>query len=137
MLSANADNIGNIIQRMHDIEITKIPVNPLDLIMANRWQIGTYHTFEQTLGMTCQEICEQISSRAFTFYSHSHDTFYIFYNGEREPDQIRFSLCHEIGHIVYGHISKEMPVLCRKDQNKSERDKQADEFACFILQTYR
>lgn len=132
MLSARADNM-ELFRRMHDINITTIPLSPFDLVAVNRWQLSTYQVFSQTLGMNVEEMAQQISPRAFAFYSFSHKTYCIIYNSDVLPENIYFNLAHEIGHILYGHVSPEMPLMCFVDSNKVERDKLADQFARFIL----
>lgn len=132
MLSTQIDNTETVFTRMSDINIEKIPLNPLDLIMANRWQVSTYQIFSQIFGMTADEMKAQISPSAFSFYSHSNNSFCIIYNSELSQDLIYFNLAHEIGHILYRHISPEIPMYI-KGMNKLERDILADQFARFVL----
>lgn len=133
MLSSALDSMG-LFRGMHDILITSIPVNPFDIIAENRWQISTYKIFSQIMGMSNEHIKEQISPRAFSFYSFTNKTFFIVYNSDKQPDKIRFHLSHEIGHILYGHVSSSIPVMGPMDKNKLERDALADQFARFVLQ---
>lgn len=133
MLSAKADNMG-LFRRMYDINITTIPLNPFDLISINRWQVTTYQIFSQVMGMSTEEMEQQISPRAFAFYSFSHRTYHIVYNSDTLPEKVRFNLAHEIGHIVHGHISPRIPLMCFEDNTKPERDALADQFARFVLQ---
>lgn len=133
MLSANADNMG-LFRRMHDINITAVPLNPFDLITVNRWQVTTYQIFSQIIGMSTEEIEQQISPRAFAFYSPSYKTYHVVYNSETSPAKVHFNLAHEIGHIVHGHLSPSIPLMCFAGSNKPERDALADQFARFVLQ---
>lgn len=134
MLFAIADNIADVSTRMHDINITKTPLNPFDLIITNKWHVCTFSLFEQILGMTSEEMKEQISPRAFSFYSSATDTYCLIYNSELDEEHIYFNLAHEIGHIFYKHVSPESALLGKRDSGKSERDNQADQFAHFLLQ---
>lgn len=132
MMSAKADNM-ELFRRMHDINTTTIPLSPFDLIAVNRWQISTYQMFSQTMGMSVEEMEQQISPRGFTFYSFTNKGYSIIYNSSAQPERIQFVLAHEIGHIFYGHVSPNIPLMCFEDCNKIARDKLADQFARFIL----
>lgn len=132
VLSTTIDNIG-LFKKLHDINVTTIPLNPFELISLNRWQLGTYQLFSQIIGMSIIEIEEQISPRAFAFYSSSYKTYFIIYNSNVLLEKIRFNLAHEIGHILYGHISFNVPLVQFEDSNRLERDALADGFARFVL----
>lgn len=134
MLKEPFDTMGPLFRRMRDINIISIPFNPLDVIIANHWQMSTYRVFSQILGMDAEDMKLQISPRAFSFYSFSSNNFYIVYNSDQPPEKITFNLAHEIGHILHGHISPVSPVMTREDENKLERDVMADQFARFVLQ---
>lgn len=129
-----SEDKGLLFRRMQDISITSIPLNPFDVIVANRWQVSTYRAFSQVMGIDVEVMEREISPRAFSFYSFSNETFFIIYNSNARPEKIIFSLAHEIGHILHGHISPGNPVLARWDESKVERDALADQFARFALQ---
>lgn len=134
MPSESFDLMGPIFRKMRDINITSIPLNPFEVIMENRWQLCTYYVFSHIMGMKVEKMKNEISPRAFSFYSFSKHTFYIVYNSDQLPEKITFNLAHEIGHILHGHISPVSPVMTREDENKLERDVMADQFARFVLQ---
>lgn len=133
MLTANADNMGILLRRMHDINITTVPLNPFDLIAINRWQVTTYQGFAPLMGMTAEGLAQLMSPRAFSFYSPTQKTFFIAYNSDVLVENVYFNLAHEIGHIFYGHISERRTLMGAADSGKSDRDKLADQFARFIL----
>lgn len=134
MLTANADSMGHLIRRMHDINISTIPLSPFDLIAVNRWQIATYHSFAPIMDMTAGELAQLMSPRAFSFYSPTQNVFFIVYNSDTLVEKIYFNLAHEIGHIFYGHVSDQRTLMSTRDRDKLERDKLADQFASFVLQ---
>lgn len=119
---------------MQDFNITAIPLNPFDVILLNRWQLCSYQAFAQVMRMGAEEIEQQISPRAFSFYSFSNETFFIIYNSNQLPEKITYSLAHEIGHILHGHISKATPFLTEEESERLLQDTQADQFARFALQ---
>lgn len=133
MLTANADSMGLLIRRMHDINITTIPLSPFDLIAVNRWQVTTYQSFAPLMGMTAEALAQLMSPRAFSFYSPTKNTFFIVYNSDVLVEKVYFNLAHEIGHIFYGHISEQRTLMNSMDSGKLDRDKLADQFARFIL----
>lgn len=113
-----SEDKGLLFRRMQDISITSIPLNPFDVIVANRWQVSTYRAFAQVMGIDDDVMEREISPRAFSFYSFSNETFFIIYNSNARSEKITLSFAHEIGHILHGHISPGNPVLARQDKNK-------------------
>lgn len=52
-------------------------------------------------------------SDAKCFYYPDRDTYMILYNEARPKTRIRFSLAHELGHIVLGHLNNERTEISR------------------------
>lgn len=87
--------------------IDNLPVNPFALIEKNCWGLVTYSSLCQTIGQgtTAADIVETCKSGdGFTIYNGRN--FCIAYNDlVSVKSRIRFTLMHEIGHIVCGHFT--------------------------------
>lgn len=73
----------------------------------------------------------QISKDGYTFYENN--VFSIFYNEDRPKGRQRFTISHEIGHIIlYHHLYVPSKILT-SNKNKGIWECQADTFAQNIL----
>lgn len=114
--------------------IRSLPVNPSRLIERNGWVMYTYVQFAKKLGRTVGEIAARFSPEAFVFWSVRENNFVICYNANFPVPVIRWSLMHEIAHIVLGHISAEVPSLNRvRSEERSVFEIEAQGFARRVL----
>ncbi|WP_285122098.1 ImmA/IrrE family metallo-endopeptidase [Lactococcus petauri] len=114
------------------------PVNILQLISQfPNIHLATYREFNATIALSLGKLAEQISSEAFS--SKTSTGFVIFYNDDTSlkiPRRIRFSLAHELGHILLGHFDTYEGFLPRNgfgvvdSQIEGEADVFASEFLC-------
>lgn len=70
------------------------PVDLRDICDKNNWKLIPYTSFDWKL--------YSISSDGFSFVNNGE--VYIFYNESRMTERINFTIAHEIGHIVLGHL---------------------------------
>lgn len=114
------------------------PVNILDLIsLFPNINISTYNEFNETIAQNFGKRAEQISDEAFSA-KVSTDSYIIFYNDDTSlkiPQRIRFTLGHELGHILLGHFDNYEGFLPRNGFGvvNSEIEGEADVFASEIL----
>lgn len=114
------------------------PVNILQLISQfPNIHLTTYKEFNSTIAISLGKTAEQISSEAFS--AKTSTGFIIFYNDNTSlkiPRRIRFSLAHELGHILLGHFDTYEGFLPRNgfgvvnSQIEGEADVFASEFLC-------
>lgn len=117
-----------------DQRIRSLPVNPSRLIKQNGWRLYTYAQFADRIGQTLEKVVEQFSREAFVFWSQRENNFVICYNASFPVPVIRWSLMHEIAHIVLGHISPEVPSLNRvRSEERSVLEIEAQGFARRVL----
>ena len=69
------------------------------------------------------------------FTKLSHGKYYVFYNEQNPPPRIRFTIAHEIGHIVLGHLHAEGITTANREPNISDSpiEFQANIFASRLL----
>jgi Zn-dependent peptidase ImmA (M78 family) len=85
--------------------ITAFPIDPFDIIRKNGWELITYSDWANDFKLTVKEVAKVLGSvDGCTLYDEGHYT--IVYNDTIEtPGRIRFTLMHEIGHIVMSHLT--------------------------------
>ena len=118
---------------LHDEGITRLPFDPFRAIAAREnWQLYTYAAFDR-MDPDGAVRAVQIARDAFSrpVLCGGKPVFMILYNQDiRSGERIRFSLCHEIGHIVLGHHAA-AASSCRPES--AEEEAQANLFAAAVL----
>lgn len=87
--------------------ICALPVDPLSLARKNGWVVYTYDEFSHIIHPTAYSLLLGHENDGFCFYSRRHQTYFICYNSQRPADVIRWTLAHEIAHIVLGHVGSD------------------------------
>lgn len=114
--------------------IRSLPVNPSRLIKQNGWILYSYSEFAATIRQPVSTVIDRFSPEAFVFWSSYENTFVICYNADYPNPVIRWSLMHEIAHIVLGHISSDVPNLTRvRSEQRSMFEQEAQGFARRVL----
>ena len=113
------------------------PLNLLDIFRAGGCTVKTYQELSQKSNISVQRVGLCLGSEdGFVCYDASHDRYRLAYDCERRGARMRWTLAHELGHIVLGHLEdfpetsiarKQSPVLL------DILDKEADKFAGEIL----
>jgi len=97
--------VNSAILFLLDSEVSAWPTNPKLLIKDNGWHLKRYSAMaaETDCVFSAGEVsAELLIEDAFTMAIAG--AYHIAYNDALTPkERIRFSLCHEIGHIVLGH----------------------------------
>lgn len=90
---------------------------------SKKWNLIPYNNSDKEL--------MQLSSDGYTFYENNE--FSIFYNQDKPRTRQRFTIAHEIAHIIlYHHIYVSSKILM-KNKGKGIWEYQADTFAQNIL----
>ena len=79
--------------------IHNIPIEPFKILEERGYVLIPFSKFNK------EDCFEQVNddNDAFSFYSPKHKTYFIIYNDEKPLPRIRFTLMHELGHIILGH----------------------------------
>lgn len=103
-----------ISQFQEDQHLTNYPLDPFEIAEKNDWVIIPYTDFHLDL--------MDISEDGFTYYYSGK--FYIYYNNMKPINRIRFTLFHEIGHIILNHHTefKKETLHISKDDNFIESE---------------
>lgn len=102
-------------------------------------QLITYKEWDSFMGQKIGRLASTYSPDAFT-YNHPQIGFILAYNNKTTPyhrqriQRIRFSLAHELGHILLGHFDKQGGSLIKSGSPKDPfMEKEADLFAAETL----
>lgn len=82
-----------IAQFQEDQNLEIYPADPKQIIEKNGWYLIPYTDFHSDL--------MEISEDGFTYYYEGR--YFIYYNTMKPSNRIRFTLFHEIGHIILNH----------------------------------
>lgn len=110
------------------ISVKKISNNLPIKILFN-----TYSHLIRHQGFTYSEVCRAYKSEDGAAILNG-DTYCILYNDmDRSSQRIRFTLAHELGHIILGHLEFDA-CLCRlSDYEYDVLEKEANQFASQLL----
>lgn len=114
--------------------IKRLPVDPFELAINNGWLTVSYEIGAHFMFTTTKYLIETHGKDGFVFYSDHLKRYLIVYNDTNQYQRIRFTLAHEIGHILFGHVTKVCPERHRLPANvKDLQDRMCDEFARRLL----
>lgn len=106
--------------RLTDAEALRLPMQPEAFFAPNGWQLYSFQAAQTRL----QTDIPPVSDDGFTL--HIGGKAVTLYNDRQAPARIRFTLAHELGHLVLRHAR-------RGDLTGAEQEAQADRFAANLL----
>lgn len=118
--------------------INSLPVDPFELVEKNSWTIKNMAQLSKEFDLSLIRKIIKESNDGGTLYSASTNEYCIIYNEKiRSNGRIRWTVTHEIGHIVLGHL-EDFPETCISRQGISNNEyeileKEADYFTAYVL----
>lgn len=117
-----------------DEGISALPVYPSRIIKKHCWGLLTYTEYAARVHQSVPEVIRKYDQEAFVFWSNREQSFIICYNDSFPPDVIRWTLMHEIGHIILGHVTPAVPALSRvRSEERTLFETEAQGFARRVL----
>lgn len=112
-----------VVELYAECGVNTMPLDPFSIIEKKGYILRSYANLKSNVlrGL----LSTRNDLEAFNFFDPSIKKYGIFYNTKLNSRRIRFTLMHEIGHIVLGH--KEESSLAKKE---------ADFFAAYSLAPY-
>ncbi|OOM15910.1 ImmA/IrrE family metallo-endopeptidase [Clostridium saccharobutylicum] len=109
-LTIRYKHIKNLVNDIYiKLNISHLPINILEIISSfDNIKIVSYHQFMTDHNLTKEETFEILSSdEGCTVCSKSLDRYIIYYNDldYKSEERIRWTLTHELGHILCEHYS--------------------------------
>lgn len=105
-----------ISQFQEDQGLSVFPLDPKKIIEKNGWKLIPYTNSHDEL--------MAISHDGFTYYYDG--VFYIYYNESKPPKRIRFTLFHEIGHIILNHHIEFKKEILQSSEDTSFLESEAN-----------
>lgn len=112
--------------------IDKLPVRPSEVCRHYGWILSDYRSGAgaiQALGL--EGLMEQTDGFCTVTANHT----YIFFDSSLPAGRQRFTVAHEIGHLLLGHVGPGMATVENREPTGSEREeeRQANQFAARLL----
>ena len=99
--------------------ITKYPLDLREIALKNNWNIWSFKKYCEVRKMNYNDLIKKYPDG---FTEIIDDKIFICYNQQNNKQRNRFTICHEIGHIVLKHLYKGQKL-----------EKEANMFAARIL----
>lgn len=118
---------------------TLLPINLKVIInQFHNLHLQKYSTFARDNGMTVPGVCALLNSEEGCLWRRNDNQYIIFYNDTVRPkERIRFTIAHEIGHFVLGHLEfankTNLSRYSLSDLENKAFEKEANYFAKRIL----
>lgn len=112
--------------------INSLPVDPFELCKKNNWCVNTI----QDLCIDSNEDYSHITNiiktdDGLTFYCPYSDEYSIVYNEYSNYGRIRWTIAHEIGHIVLNHLKDINTTILKGCLSQDDYEKYDQEAQCF------
>lgn len=105
-----------ISQFQEDQNLNIYPLDPKEIIKKNDWYLIPYTDFHEEL--------TAISEDGFTYYCDGK--YFIYYNTMKPANRIRFTLFHEIGHIILNHHTEFKKEILQSSESISFMESEAN-----------
>lgn len=107
-----------------------LPVDPMKVIRNEKIKALEYTEFSRIVQEPIPSIIREYGDDGFTTIVNG--VYTIIYNKEHASARIRWTLMHEISHIMLGHLNERMEIAAR-GSHRDKYDLQADAFTANIL----
>ena len=139
-LTIRYKHIKNIVNDIYiKLNINQFPINIIEIISTfDNIKIVSYHQFMIDHNLTKEETFDLLSSdEGCTDYFKPKDRYIIYYNdlGDKSETRIRWTLTHELGHILCGHYC-ENTKLFSENLTEAEykfKESEANHFTGLLL----
>lgn len=121
------------------LEVSQLPIMLLDIFHLMNVRVTTYGAISKKLGLTYDEIAEGFESvDGYSAYDADTNRYAVTYNETKSPpERQRWTLAHELGHIVLGHFKEFSKTRLTRGGLTNEEyhilDQEADAFASEFL----
>ena len=82
--------------------IHSFPIDPFQIIKNLGYILVSFSQIDETMPFAFQDD----ENDAFSFFSPQDNTYIIVYDDKKPYERLRFTLMHELGHILLGHKSE-------------------------------
>lgn len=120
-------------------DIRSLPVDPFLIARQNNWKIEKASEVARDMNISINHLMQDIlnTKDGIAIYCPKTDEYCILYNDKiKTPGRIRWTMMHEIGHIVLNHLDNENTAIAKGTLSEEEYvvfEKEADFFASLVL----
>lgn len=120
-------------------KINKLPVNPFEIAKDNNWVTEKASQVAKDIGVSIYRLLNDIvkSKDGAAMYCGATKEYKILYNDTmKNKNRIRWTMTHEIGHIVLGHHKYDESIIARgglSQRHYRTLEMEADFFASLVL----
>lgn len=119
-------------QMLIDCQVTELPVNVGQICRHYGWRLTSYRTGQKAIAaLGLSDLTKQTDG----FCIYSGGRYYIFYDDTMPRARQRFTVAHEIGHIMLRHIGDGQCTRINREPAEADapEETQANQFAARIL----
>lgn len=119
-------------QMLIDCQVTELPVNVGQICRHYGWRLTSYRAGQKAIAaLGLSDLTKQTDG----FCLYSGGRYYIFYDDTMPRARQRFTVAHEIGHIMLGHIGNGQCTRINREPAEADapEETQANQFAARIL----
>lgn len=116
-----------------DQGVSALPVSPGVVARQSGWEVSCYAAFAARIHKDVEHLKAMYDNDGFVFWSGKTQSYVLCYNDNAPASEIRWTLTHEIGHIILSHVSPDCPILARNGAGNTFYEMEADSFALRVL----
>lgn len=115
-----------------ECRISSLPVRPSEICRHYRWVLADYIAGKRSIDLLG---LSELKQKTDGFCTVTENHTYIFYDSSLPVGRQRFTVAHEIGHLVLGHVGLGMATIENREPTGTEREeeRQANQFAARLL----
>ncbi len=112
--------------------VSSLPVRPSEICRHYHWILSDYHNGARSIELLG---LSGLMKKTDGFCTITRNYTYIFFDGSLPTGRQRFTVAHEIGHLVLGHVGPGVATVENREPTGSEREeeRQANQFAARLL----
>ena len=112
--------------------ISELPVRTSEICRHYNWVLSDYAAGKRSIALLG---LKQLKEKTDGFCAVTENHVYIFYDSSLPMGRQRFTIAHEIGHLVLGHVGNGMATVENREPSGTERaeERQANQFAARLL----
>ncbi|MBM6724317.1 ImmA/IrrE family metallo-endopeptidase [Pseudoflavonifractor phocaeensis] len=112
--------------------ISSLPVRPSEICRHYNWVLADYINGKQSIELLG---LSELKEKTDGFCAVTENHIYIFYDSSLPVGRQRFTISHEIGHLMLGHVGPGTATIENREPTGTEREEetQANQFAARLL----
>lgn len=112
--------------------ISSLPVRPSEICRHYNWVLADYIHGKRSIDLLG---LSELKEKTDGFCTVTENHIYIFYDSSLPIGRKRFTIAHEIGHLILGHVGPGTVTVENREPTGTERkeETQANQFAARIL----